>query len=54
MADLIRKHMATVDDEWPLFGDVEIDETYVGGRTHGIRGRGAANNFPETIDFRTA
>ncbi len=24
MADLIRQHMATVDDEWPLFGDVEI------------------------------
>jgi transposase-like protein len=40
--------MATVDDEWPLFGDVEIDETYVGGRTHGVRGRGAAN---KTIVF---
>jgi transposase-like protein len=48
MADLIRKHMATVDDEWPLFGDVECDETYVGGRTHGTRGRGAAN---KTIIF---
>ena len=48
MADLIRKHMAEVDDEWPLFGDVEIDETYVGGRTHGVRGRGAAN---KTIVF---
>jgi transposase-like protein len=42
MADLIRKHMAEVDDEWPLFGDVEIDETYVGGERPGIRGRGAA------------
>lgn len=36
MADLIRKHMAQIDDEWPLFGDVEIDETYVGGRTKGM------------------
>jgi len=42
MADLIRKHMAQVDDEWPLFGDVEIDETYVGGQRPGVRGRGAA------------
>jgi transposase len=48
MADLIRKHMAQVDGEFPLFGDVEIDETYVGGRTHGRRGRGAAN---KTIVF---
>ena len=48
MADLIRNHMATVDDEWPLFGNVESDETYVGGRTHGVRGRGAAN---KTIVF---
>ena len=36
MADLIRKHMATVDDEWPLFGNVEVDETYIGGRTKGM------------------
>ena len=43
MADLIRKHMAQIDDEWPLFGDVEIDETYVGGQRPGVRGRGAAN-----------
>lgn len=42
MADLIRKHMAQIDDEWPLFGDVEVDETYVGGRHPGVRGRGAA------------
>jgi transposase-like protein len=48
MADLIRKHMEFVDGEFPLFGDVEIDETYVGGRTHGRRGRGAAN---KTIVF---
>jgi len=43
LADLIRQHMEYVDGEFPLFGDVEIDETYVGGRTHGVRGRGAAN-----------
>lgn len=42
MADLIRKHMAQVDDEWPLFGNVEIDETLVGGFRPGKRGRGAA------------
>jgi len=40
--------MAQIDDEWPLFGDVEVDETYIGGRTHGVRGRGAAN---KTIVF---
>ena len=48
MADLIRKHMAQIDDEWPLFGDVEIDETYIGGQRAGLRGRGAAN---KTIVF---
>ena len=40
--------MEFVDGEFPLFGDVEIDETYIGGRTHGRRGRGAAN---KTIVF---
>jgi transposase-like protein len=45
----IRKHMAQVDDELPLYGQVEIDETYIGGRTSGgSRGRGAAN---KTIVF---
>jgi transposase-like protein len=48
MGHLIRQHIAQVDDEWPLFGNVEVDETYVGGRTHGRRGRGAAN---KTIVF---
>lgn len=33
--------MAAVDGEFPLFGDVEIDETFVGGKHHGTRGRGA-------------
>jgi transposase-like protein len=48
MADLIRKHMATVDDEWPLFGNVEVDETYVGGKTKGM-GRHYTGN--KTIVF---
>ena len=49
MAHEIRKHMADADGEWPLDGDVEADETYVGGRTTGgKRGRGAPN---KTIVF---
>jgi transposase-like protein len=48
MGHQIRNHMAQVDDEMPLYGEVEIDETYVGGRTRGVRGRGAAN---KTIVF---
>ena len=43
MAHLIRQHMEYVDGEFPLFGDVEIDETYVGGHRPGVRGRGASN-----------
>ena len=46
MGHLIRKHMADTDGEWPLggSGDVEADETYVGGkRPGGKRGRGAPN-----------
>ena len=42
MGHEIRKYMASVDDEMPLGGVVEADETYVGGRTTGgKRGRGA-------------
>ena len=42
MAHEIRKYMAAIDGEWPLGGDVEADETYVGGkRSGGKRGRGA-------------
>ena len=49
MAHEIRKYMASVDGEWPLDGDIEADETYVGGRTTGgKRGRGAPN---KTIVF---
>ncbi|MGA2028769.1 MAG: IS1595 family transposase [Verrucomicrobiota bacterium] len=44
MGHQIRNHMAQVDDEMPLYGQVEIDETYIGGRTTGgTRGRGAPN-----------
>ena len=44
MAHEIRKYMAQVDDEIPLRGEVEADETYVGGKTTaGKRGRGAPN-----------
>lgn len=42
MAHHIRKHMEAVDGEWPLGGEVEIDETAVGGYHPGRRGRGAA------------
>ena len=42
MSHEIRKHMGEVDGEPPLTGHVEIDETYVGGKRSGKRGRGAA------------
>jgi len=38
----IREHMAKIDGEDPLSGTVEIDETYIGGKRPGKRGRGAA------------
>jgi transposase-like protein len=41
MGHEIRKHMANIDGDSPLSGDVEADETMVGGRRHGKRGRGA-------------
>jgi len=49
MARQIRLLMT--DDDGPL-GDneiVELDETYVGGKTKGKRGRGAANKTPVLI-----
>jgi transposase len=44
MGHQIRKYMAKVDGETPLSGTVEVDETYIGGKTTGgKRGRGAPN-----------
>lgn len=44
MGHEIRKHMAAVDDNPPLSGQVEVDETYVGGVNEGAgRGRGLEN-----------
>lgn len=42
MGQEIRKHMAEVDGENELSGDVEIDETFIGGVREGKRGPGAA------------
>jgi transposase len=35
-----------VEDESPLAGEIEIDESYFGGRQKGKRGRGAGNKVP--------
>lgn len=52
MAHKIREHMAETDGENPLDGDVEADETYVGGRKRGGKpGRGAPG---KTIVFGMA
>jgi len=45
MGHEIRKHMALVDGEEPLDGTVEIDETFIGGRKHGM-GPGAVGKQP--------
>ena len=42
MGHEIRKYMAKVDGDNGLSGHVEVDETYVGGKRSGKRGRGAA------------
>lgn len=44
----IRQHMAEVDGEFPLSGQIECDETYVGGRTKGMGRRYTGN---KTIVF---
>ncbi len=41
IAHQIREHMSLVDGDVPLFGEIEIDETYIGGKKAGKRGRGA-------------
>ena len=44
MGHELRKYMAEVDGETPLGGNIEVDETYIGGkRSGGKRGRGAPN-----------
>jgi len=44
MGHEIREHMALVDGEHPLFGEVEVDETYIGGKAKsGKRGRNLDN-----------
>ncbi|MDE0111372.1 MAG: IS1595 family transposase [Albidovulum sp.] len=35
MAHLIRKHMDVIDGEWSLDGEIEANETYVGGEAKG-------------------
>lgn len=42
MTHVIRDYMGKLDGEPPLTDHVEIDETYVGGKRSGKRGRGAA------------
>lgn len=42
MGHEIRKYMALLDGNTPLEGDVEVDESYLGGKRPGKRGRGAA------------
>ncbi len=41
MAHEIRKYMGKVDGDNGLSGHVEVDETYIGGKRKGVRGRGA-------------
>jgi len=41
MAHEIRKYMGAVDGDDNLSGHVEVDETYIGGKHPGKRGRGA-------------
>jgi transposase len=35
-----------IEDETPFFGEIEVDESYFGGKRKGIRGRGAAGKVP--------
>ena len=47
-AHLIREHMAEMDGGSPLDGDMEADETYVGGRR---RGAGHGNKKNKVVVF---
>lgn len=44
MGHEIRKYMASIDRQGPLSGNVEVDETYVGGKRKGKRGARALDN----------
>ena len=35
-----------VEDETPFSGEIEVDESYFGGKRKGKRGRGAAGKIP--------
>ena len=35
-----------IEDETPFFGEIEVDESYFGGKRKGKRGRGAAGKVP--------
>jgi transposase len=37
---------AAIDDETPFHGEIEVDESYFGGKRKGKRGRGAAGKVP--------
>jgi transposase-like protein len=41
MGHEIRQHIGFVDGNAPLDGEIEVDETYIGGHREGKRGRGA-------------
>jgi transposase len=40
MAHHIRMHMENIDGDFPLFGEIEVDETYVGGQRKGPAAKG--------------
>jgi hypothetical protein len=44
--DSIIRQAAHIEDESPIRGEVEIDDSYFGGRRKGKRGRGAAGKVP--------
>ena len=53
MGHLIRKHMSDTDGEWPLGGgggDIEVDETYVGGKRSGGNAGAAHRTRPWCLE----
>ena len=51
MGHEIRKHMAAVDGDDPLSGDIEADETYIGGKTRAVKGQRGRGTPGKTIVF---